>query len=110
MMLTKEFIFFIEVDGVSGVNEVIQIRCLLFFRNFRLIMQNSASAICGSPDFLPTTVRVLCRNPQNRQKTDKNRLRMTAGGIGTVALQMRGADGRRTAGMAGLLRPAVKRK
>ncbi|MBR7780995.1 hypothetical protein [Undibacterium luofuense] len=75
MMLTKEFIFFIDVDGVSGVNEVIQIRCLLFFRNFRLIMQNSASAICGSPDFLPTTDRVLCRNPQNGQKTDKNRLK-----------------------------------
>ncbi|GGX41513.1 hypothetical protein GCM10010946_20040 [Undibacterium squillarum] len=31
-------------------------------------MQNSASAIYGSPDFLPTTARVLCRNPQNGQK------------------------------------------
>ncbi|GGX41492.1 hypothetical protein GCM10010946_20010 [Undibacterium squillarum] len=37
-------------------------------------MQNSASAICGSPDFLPTTAGVLCRNPQKGQKTDKNRL------------------------------------
>ncbi len=37
-------------------------------------MQNSASAICGSPDFLPTTAGVLCRNPQNGQKSHKNGL------------------------------------
>ena len=70
-------------------------------------MQNSASAIFESPDFLPTSAGVLCRNPQNGKKTDKNRLqndcRRDWGS--DLADAVRG----RKAGMAGLLQPAVKR-
>jgi hypothetical protein len=32
-----------------------------------LIMQNSALAISGQPDFLPTTARVLCESPHLRR-------------------------------------------